>query len=142
MRSLSCRLACALLVLGLAGGCSGSTKKAQLSGKVTFKGQPVPAGYISFMPVDGTLGSVRVVQIKDGVYDSAQEKDPGIFSGSMVVTIAGFDGKKIKGFSQGKQIFNPYEKRVTVPGGTSTMDFEVPASAADNLKIIPTSDEP
>jgi hypothetical protein len=119
-------------------------KKVQLSGTVTFKGKPVPAGYISFMPIssEGNLGSVRVVQIKDGMYDSAQERDPGIVPGPSVIRIAGFDGKKQKGFSQGKQIFNPFELQDTVPERTATKDFIVPASAADNLKITPTSDEP
>jgi hypothetical protein len=126
--------------MGLVAGCSkGGLKTAQLSGTVTFKGKPVPAGYIQFQ---GSLGEVRVVQIKDGVYDSAQEKAPGIFAGPTAIRIAGFDGKKVKGFSQGKQIFNPYELKDEIPVGTSTKDFTVPASAADNLKIVPTSDEP
>src|SRR5262245_6884959 len=55
-------------------GCGGTDKKvAQLKGKVTFKGQPVPAGYISFTPdaTKGNQGSVKVAQIKDGEYDTS-----------------------------------------------------------------------
>src|SRR5262249_7893409 len=64
-------------VLGLAVGCAKPVKVAQLSGTVLFKGKPVPAGYISFMPdaAAGNTGSVKVFQIKDGVFDTAQEKD-------------------------------------------------------------------
>jgi hypothetical protein len=126
-------------------GCSNTgPKKGQLSGTVTFKGKPVPAGYISFMPdsTAGNLGTVQVAQIKDGVFDTSKEPNPGIFPGMTIVRIAGFDGKKQKGFSQGKQIFNPYEMKTTLPEGTSKMDFTVPASAAENLRIEPTSDEP
>ncbi len=133
----------AVLIL-VAVGCSHEAKKGQLSGKVLFNGKPIPAGWISFMPdaSEGNRGAVKVAQIKDGVYNTAQESDPGIFPGPTVIRIAGFDGKKEKGFSQGKQIFNAYEMRATLSEGTSTMDFTIPASAAQNLRIERTSDEP
>ncbi len=138
------RLRCILVIFVLTAGCSKTAKIGQLSGTVTFKGKPVPAGYISFMPdtTGGNLGQVKVAQIHDGAYDTAVETNPGISPGAMVIRIAGFDGKKQKGFSQGKQIFNPYEVRATVADGTSTLDFTVPPSAADRLRIEPTSDEP
>lgn len=138
------RLLCPLAILAIPLGCSKEAKMGQLSGTVTFKGKPVPAGYISFMPdaTGGNLGPVKVAQIHDGVYNTALETNPGISPGAMVIRIAGFDGKKQKGFSQGKQIFNPYELRATVTSGTSTMDFTIPPSAADRLRIEPTSDEP
>jgi len=131
-------------ILGIAAGCSKEAKLGQLSGTVTFKGQPVPAGYISFMPdaSKGNLGQVKVAQLRDGVYNTALERDPGISPGPTVIRIAGFDGKKQKGFSQGKQIFNPHELRATLAEGTATMDFTVPPSAAERLRIEPTSDEP
>ena len=136
-----CRLAASAAILAVAAGCSSSEqKKIPLSGKVTFKGQPVPAGYISFMPdaSQGNRGEVRVVQIKDGAYDSAKERSPGVYPGPTTVRIAGFDGKPLRLFPQGKQIFNPHELRETVEGGTK--DFDVPASAARNLLITPTAD--
>jgi hypothetical protein len=131
------------LLLGLAAGCSRSeVKKVQVSGKVTFNGQPVPAGWISFQP-DGSQGNpgreVRLVMIKDGVYDSSKEQDAsGVYPGPTIIRIAGFDGKPQPFFHQGKQIFNPHEVRETVQGGTK--DFDVPASAAKNLVITPTAD--
>jgi hypothetical protein len=138
----ACQLAVPAAILALGAGCSGSeAKKVQLSGKVTFKGQPVPAGYISFTPESGKGNpgkEVRVVQIKDGVYDSSQEKDPGVYPGPTIIRIAGFDGKPLPLFPQGKQIFNPHELRETVEGGTK--DFDVPAEAARNLIITPTAD--
>jgi hypothetical protein len=131
------------LILALAAGCSDSeVKKVQVSGTVTFKGKPVPAGWISFTP-DASKGNpgkeVRLVHIKDGVYDSSKEQDAaGVYPGPTVIMIAGFDGDVSPRFIQGKQIFNPHELHETVqPGGK---DYEVPASAAQNLVIVPTFD--
>jgi hypothetical protein len=136
------RLGVLVAILGLTAGCSGSRPKTiQLSGKVTFKGQPVPAGYLSFLPdaSQGGRGEVRVVQIKDGVYDSSREKNPGLYPGPTLIRIGGFDGKPLHRFPQGKQIFNPYEVHEIVAAGTK--DFDVPATAANNLIIAPTADE-
>ncbi|HXG09270.1 MAG TPA: hypothetical protein VNK04_05720 [Gemmataceae bacterium] len=139
---MTLRLLLAAALLALAVGCASKPEPAQLSGKVTFKGRPVPAGWISFTPdvEAGGLGQVRVFQIKDGVYDSSQEDPPGIPPGPYLIKIAGFDGKKIPYFGQGKQIFNPVDDKYTVPPGTSTKDFVIPESAGYNVKIQPTAD--
>ena len=123
-------------------GCSDSGPTlAPLSGTVTFKGQPVPAGYISFTPGAGA-GRICVVQIKDGKYNTADMVGAkGVHPGANTVKIAGFDGKVVKLWGQGKQIFNPVDDKYTVPAGTSTKDFVVPDSAGVNVKIEPTSDD-
>src|SRR3954470_15992050 len=93
--SLVRTLVCILLI---ASGCSTKPKTIQLSGKVIFKGDPVPAGYIAFTPdvVNGGRGSVKVLQIKDGVYDSSKEPpDQALTPGPYFLRIAGFDGKPI-----------------------------------------------
>jgi len=133
------------LIIGIcfAFGCSSQPKPAELSGKVTFKGQPVPAGFISFTPDvgKGNKGQVRVLQIKDGAYDSSKETPPGINPGAYFLQVNGFDGKQLKFYYQGKQIFNQWtDIQFTVPDGTSTKDFEVPPSLGENVKITPTSD--
>jgi hypothetical protein len=135
-RTLCLAAAC----LGLAVGCSSEPPLSQLSGNVTFKGEPVPAGWISFTPDVAAGGHVQVLQIKDGVYDSAKENEPGLRPGTYQIRIAGFDGKRIPFYGQGKQIFNPIEDTYTVPPGTSTHDFVVPESAGQNVKIQPTAD--
>jgi hypothetical protein len=140
MRGLMRRLLGGAVVLALAAGCSSEPPMAQISGTVTFKGQPVPAGWISFTP-DATKGSVRVCQIKDGVYDSSKEGQPGVYPGKNLVKIAGFDGKKIPFWGQGKQIFNPIDDQYDVPTGTSKKDFEIPESAGRNIKYHQTADE-
>jgi hypothetical protein len=130
----------AVVLALLAAGCSPKEELAQLSGKVTFKGQPVPAGYISFTPEAGK-GSVRVCQIKDGVYDSSKEVPPGIYPGKNLIRIGGFDGKKVPMWGQGKQIFNPVDDVMEVQLGTTTKDFVIPESAGKNVRITPTADE-
>jgi hypothetical protein len=137
------RLLVVMMSLALAAGCTSKPKPAQLSGKVTFKGQPVPAGYISFAPDVGSggKGPMRVLQIKDGIYDSSKEPEPGLDPGPYFLRIAGFDGKRIPYFGQGKQIFNEVKDiEFTVPEGTTTKDFVIPDSAGENVKIERTAD--
>jgi hypothetical protein len=135
-------MSCALALFLLLAGCSSKPKLAELSGMVTFKNQPVPAGWISFTPdvAAGGLGAVRVFQIKEGVYDSAKEKVQGIQPGTYFVKIAGFDGKKIPLWGQGKQIFNVVDTTYVVPAGATTKDWPIPDSAGHNVKIVPTAD--
>lgn len=130
----------ALVLVIILAGCSSKPKMAQLSGKVTFKGQPVPAGFISFTPDIGQ-GEIRVLQIKDGVYDSAHQMPPGIPPGHYTLRISGFDGVRIPRWGQGKQIFNEWiDIDFTIPEGTSTKDFEVPDHLGQHVKIQPTAD--
>jgi len=71
----TCRLSAArpaaalLLALGLccADGCGGGSGMAKVHGKVTLDGQPVAAGAVNFLPVDGNTPTAGGV-IKDGTY--------------------------------------------------------------------------
>ncbi len=132
---------CLLLLLATLGCGESGPKLVPISGTVTFKGAPVPAGYISFTPPPGG-GAVRVIQIKDGKYDSAEMVgDKGVHPGNNTVVIAGFDGKVVKFYGQGKQIFNPVTEEITVSDKPSTKAIVIPDSAGKNVKIEPTSDE-
>jgi len=131
------------LVLALASaGCGPSGPKlVALSGTVTFKGEPVPAGYITFTPPSGG-GIVRSVPIKNGRYDTAEAVgEKGVHPGPNAIRITGFNGKKEKFYADGKQIFNPVEEQFTVPDAGGTKDFVIPESAGKNVKIEPTSDD-
>lgn len=139
IRGLLIAAACLALVVS----CSTKPKVARLSGKVTFKGQPVPAGYISLAPdvAKGGLGEMRVLQIKDGIYDSSLDAQPGIKPGPYFIRIAGFDGKRIPMYGQGKQIFNEVQELyLEVPDGESAKDWEIPDAAGQNVRIQPTAD--
>lgn len=140
------RILLSSLLAGILGvvGCSGEKPTTQLSGTVTFKGKPVPSGYINFMPDSSkkVYGEVRMVRIKDGAFSTQEGNANGIFPGESLIVISGFDGKPLDFYPDGKQIFNPWQTNGTVPTGKGKMDFSVPDSAADNLKIMPTADIP
>ena len=61
-------------------GCNPASKVAQISGTVTFKGKPVPAGYITFTPdvASDSLGQVVGFQIQNGKYDSKANVPSGL----------------------------------------------------------------
>src|SRR5262245_15346912 len=127
----------------LLAGCGAPQRKvANLSGKVTFKGQPVPEGFINFLPdvPGGNRGEAKGFPIKNGEYNTATGQNPGVYPGANKVLISGFNGKPKNLWPQGEQIFNPIELDLTVAEGTNTKDFEVPASAGQNVRIVPTAD--
>ncbi len=114
---------------------------AQVSGTVTFKGKPIPAGNVMFTPdVNLSGGQIRMFNVKDGAYDSTKDPSPGLLPGKYEVTIQGYDGKQIPNFFQGKQIFNAVTESYEVPAGNSTKDFVVPDSAGVNVRIFETAD--
>jgi hypothetical protein len=122
-------------------GCDSAPPMAQISGTVTFKGKPIPAGNVMFTPdVEAKGGQIRMFMVTEGKYDSAKETVPGLPPGNYTVTIAGYDGVRIPMYFQGKQIFNSVKENVTVPAGSSTKDFLVPDSAGVNVKIFATAD--
>lgn len=117
---------------------------AFLSGKVTLNGKPVPTGFINFIPGVGG-GEAKGFEIKDGMYNTAEGPNPGIYPGENRIYIQGFDGKVPSGrqadlWPKGKQVMNPYEFNYTVEAGTKTKDIEVPASFGQNVLIQPVGD--
>jgi hypothetical protein len=117
-------------------GCGGD-KSYRVSGKVTFKGQPLPAGRIYFNPdaKAGNKGSSGYADIKNGAYDTASSGGRGTIGGAMVVRIEGWDpSQQVKsektGESSPKVLFPPYQTNADLPQGDGTKDFDVPATAA------------
>lgn len=122
-------------------GCGGGEPLAQVSGTVTFKGKPIPAGNVMFTPdVSLSGGQVRMFMVKDGAYDSSKDPSPGLKPGKYEVTVMGYDGIQITNFFQGKQIFNAVTEPMTVAAGATKKDFVVPDSAGVNVKIFETGD--
>ena len=124
-------LTACLLAVGC--GTSGSGT-AHLSGKVTFNGQPLPAGRMVFLPdtAKGNSGPGGFAEIKDGVYDTRTNGAPTA-GGALIVRIDGFDGKTAPGNLVGQPLFLNHEVHVEVPRTNAAQDFDVPASAAKNL---------
>jgi hypothetical protein len=72
-----------VLLLFLAGGCgSGSKPGATVSGKVTYKGEAVPAGEVVFNLVGKEVGGAIAPINSDGTY-----KATGVPVGQVVVTV-------------------------------------------------------
>jgi hypothetical protein len=117
-------------------GCGGETTY-HLSGKVTFKGQPIPSGKIYFIPdtTKGNKGPTGYADIKDGNYDTAAKGGSGCVGGAMIIKIEGIDpaGKPDKvdksEETTGKPLFPPYQTTVEIPKQKGTKDFDVPADA-------------
>src|SRR5690242_4770699 len=70
VRRLLFLLCCGGLVAALTTGCEqGGPKMVQVEGKVTYKGQPVPRGYVSFFAKKGNPSmEVPIGPIEDGEY--------------------------------------------------------------------------
>ena len=120
------------LVCCLSLGC-GSEKTYQVSGKVTFKGQPIAVGKIFFVPdhAKGNKGPSGYADIKDGAYDTSLPGGAGSIGGPMTITIQAADpasqpGKSTQG---GKSLFPPYSISADMPKADGTKDIDVPADA-------------
>ena len=109
------RAAGAAAVLALAVGCSSKPEMAQLSGTVTFKGKPVPAGWISFTPEPRSRDRSRSARSRTEFTTRPRKANRASSPARTRSCIAGFDGKKIPLWGQGKQIFNPVETRSRYP---------------------------
>lgn len=122
------RLAVAACVTALAcAGCGSESKGHRVSGKVTFKGQPVAVGKIYFTPDASKKneGMPGYAAVRDGSYDTSAKGSQGVGGGPMIVRIEGYDGEKL--------IF-VYDTTADLPAESSTKDFDVPESAAVTLK--------
>jgi hypothetical protein len=129
------------LVGCLALGCGGD-KTYRVSGKVTFKGQPIPAGRITFTPdnTKGNKGPAGYAEIKGGQYDTSATGGRGTVGGAMNVMIEGYDpsaapDKAAKsGEGTMKPLFPRYDTKADLPAGDTTKDFDVPADAVKGPK--------
>lgn len=113
-----------------ASGCGGSggPTRYRVSGNVTFKGQPVPAGRITFEPdtAKNNSGPAGYAEIKDGRYETPADK--GTVGGPHQVRIVGFDGRPVGESPDGAPLFAEYRTAADLPPGDATQDFDVPAA--------------
>jgi len=116
------------LILLLATGCGhNGPGRHDVSGRVYYKGAPLPAGEIFFDPDvrRGNNGPMGYALIKDGDYDTRRHGKPAV-AGPHVARIQGFDGKPGQELPQGKPLFTGYEKPIDLPPEASTQDFDIP----------------
>lgn len=83
-----------VMLVAVASGCGRSTgpERYDVRGAVSFRGQPVPSGTITFEPdlSKSNSGPVSVIPIMDGKYDSQALERPGPLAGSLIVRISGY----------------------------------------------------
>lgn len=121
-------LVCLLVVLLISPGCdSGGRPTYRVSGKVTWKGKPVPKGLIYFDPDvrksnDGPQGYAL---ISDGQFDTGIE-GRNVAEGPHIVRVEGYDGQEGSELPLGRLIFTEYTFDKDLPAEPSKLDIEVP----------------
>ncbi len=119
----------ALLVLSAGCGGNDGPQRYDLSGKVTYGGEPVPGGVIVLEPDQskGNRGPGAVIEFTDGRYDTPSGK--GTVGGPHVARIVGYTGQPAGGdASTGiRPLFSEYQVEVDLPPKDASHDFDVPA---------------
>jgi hypothetical protein len=131
-----CFLGAALFAIALA-GCGGTDAPTtyQLSGRVTFDGQPVPNGTITLSPdtEKGNRGPGTAAGIVAGRF--VTEPGKGHIGGAYVLQVSGYDGVPVEGGegtdTAGTPLFSLFELQVELPKADAEQDVEVPSGAPD-----------
>ena len=120
----------AIAVAFIATGCGRQgLERYALSGKVTYGGQPVPAGEIIFRPDASrdNRGPGSQSDITGGRYQVSAAQ--GVLGGPYVVTISGYDGKPITVGGElvpaGSPLFEQKRLQVELPKSEGVKDFEI-----------------
>jgi hypothetical protein len=110
-------------------GKGGSDALYEISGSVTFAGQPVPGGRIVFEPDEarGASGMVSIADIANGSYRTRSRRAFG--GGPCRVTIYGTDGT-VPTEEKDTSLFRPWQTTLDLPREAYRHDFDVPADAA------------
>ncbi len=129
-RRIASICAAAVLMIGFC-GCNSEDQRFHISGTVTFKGKPIPEGYITFEPdtTKGASGGPGMAKIINGKYDTRSADSNGTLGGPHLVRIDGFDGRTTGG-GKGEvptpnMLFSGFRTNVELPKEDTTKDFEV-----------------
>lgn len=116
-----------VVVLFVVGCGTEDTSRHNLSGTVTYRGAPVPAGTIIFEPDSskGNHGPQGYSSIVDGHYQT-DKFGKGAMTGPIKVQIAGFPAPKVEGEMVNDPLFPAYKTSIEITPDTTTFDFEVP----------------
>ncbi len=131
-----CGVGVFIVLLAFASGCGRSydgPQRYEVSGKVTFRGQSVPKGFIRLVPdrSKGNRGPGGGAPIIDGQYATSEEK--GIVGGPHLVTVTGSDGVPYsedgEDIPEGRQLFPAYKLQFDFPKEDTDWDIDVPERA-------------
>ena len=117
----------------LLAGCDGGGDELQrfrVTGKVTFRGEPVPKGTVLFRPDtgQGNAGPGTSAEIVDGYYETMAEQ--GIVGGPHIVDVMGYDGIPYEDGPQvnpmGRPLFSDVQFRAELPRSETEYDITLP----------------
>jgi hypothetical protein len=129
-----------LLSTLLLAGCGGSDgpPRYDLTGSITFGGNPIPRGSLTFSPdsSQGNSGPGATAGIIDGKYTTQEGK--GVISGAHIVVVQAYDGVPVETDGEGMDpngtsLFPSYTMQISVPENGGTLDIEVPGDAATSV---------
>ena len=115
------------LTLATSVGCQKSNGMTPVTGKVTFKGSPVPMGNVYIEPdaSQGNKGPQCRSSIIKGVFTSRPEF--GAVSGPVIVDVEGAEQRPESEFPT--PLFPRYTFKTEIPKGKATLDIVVPENA-------------
>lgn len=126
-RQASVMVSCACLSLTVASCGKSGPPRYELSGLITYRGKPVPAGTIRFEPIGSVVNpsTIGEAEIKDGKYATLPAK--GIIGGRQIVFVAGYNGRPEPGSGpMGASVFAMHTLEIDLPEESSTLDIIVP----------------
>ena len=115
------------LTLAIATGCRKSNGLTPVTGRVTFKGSPVPMGNVYIEPdaSQGNKGPQCRSSIIKGVFVS--RPDFGSVSGPVIVDVEGSEQRPESEYPV--PLFPRYTFKTEIPKGKATLDIVVPENA-------------
>jgi len=126
-------IGCSLVMLS---GCTRGPDRFDVTGQVTFRGQSVSVGRITFVPAgnEAMRGAPGFAAIRDGHFDTSTGRSPG--AGRYRFMVDGFDGVPFRQeisrgtFDEnplGKPLFETYSLEVDLPERSGhSLTIEVP----------------
>lgn len=116
-------------ILFVAGCGDADSAQHHVSGRVTFRGRPVPAGVVRFLPdaAQANQGPAGYAPVEKGRYDTARA-GRGTVGGPHAVVISGYDGQPDPSgeSAHGAPLFPDYHTTADLPMTTTTLDFDLP----------------
>lgn len=116
-----------LTVAALLAGCgSNGPTRYQVTGSVSYAGEPVPSGEVIFEPdpARGNRGPQGRAAINRGKYASVPGQ--GAVAGPTIARVLAYDGKSHPESPYGIPLRPPHELRLELPAKDSTQDLTIP----------------
>ncbi len=116
-------------------GCGDSgTRQANsmhVTGKATFRGQPIKLGLIVFEPdpSQGGSGTQGFAAIRDGEFNTQKPGGQAVAIGPCIIRVTGGDGVGIDAFTPfGNMMFDEFTTKMVMDTDNGELSIEVPAS--------------